>query len=85
MIDINKAEHYAWGNRCDGWHLLKSPEISVIQERCRQTPLRCATCTTNHASFFTFYGARRHWKWTESFRICEPIRELRFRHELPIK
>jgi mannose-6-phosphate isomerase-like protein (cupin superfamily) len=35
MIPISKetAEHYTWGSQCDGWHLLKSPELSVIQER----------------------------------------------------
>lgn len=27
------AEHYIWGNRCDGWHLVKNPQLSVIQER----------------------------------------------------
>jgi mannose-6-phosphate isomerase-like protein (cupin superfamily) len=27
------AEHYIWGNQCDGWHLLKSDTLSVIQER----------------------------------------------------
>lgn len=27
------AEHYTWGNNCDGWHLLKSASLSVIQER----------------------------------------------------
>ena len=26
------AEHYAWGEGCDGWHLLKSDNLSVIQE-----------------------------------------------------
>jgi mannose-6-phosphate isomerase-like protein (cupin superfamily) len=33
MMDKNNAEHYTWGDNCDGWHLLKSPEISIIQER----------------------------------------------------
>lgn len=35
MIPIRKetAEHYIWGGQCDGWHLLKNPELSVIQER----------------------------------------------------
>ncbi len=33
MIDKNKADHYIWGQNCDGWHLLKSAEVSVIQER----------------------------------------------------
>jgi mannose-6-phosphate isomerase-like protein (cupin superfamily) len=27
------AEHYIWGNNCDGWHLVKNPQLSVIQER----------------------------------------------------
>jgi len=27
------AERYIWGNRCDGWHLVKNPQLSVIQER----------------------------------------------------
>lgn len=30
---IKNSEHYTWGNNCDGWHLLKSEELSVIQER----------------------------------------------------
>jgi len=33
MIDRNTAEHYIWGQNCDGWHLSKSSEMSVIQER----------------------------------------------------
>jgi len=30
---ITNAEHYTWGDNCDGWHLLKSDTLSVIQER----------------------------------------------------
>lgn len=30
---IDNAEHYVWGDGCDGWHLLKTAELSVIQER----------------------------------------------------
>lgn len=32
-ISINTAEHYKWGSGCDGWHLVKNSELSVIQER----------------------------------------------------
>jgi mannose-6-phosphate isomerase-like protein (cupin superfamily) len=32
-ISIASAEHYVWGDVCDGWHLLKHPSLSVIQER----------------------------------------------------
>ena len=27
------AEHYAWGNQCDGWHLVRAAQLSVIEER----------------------------------------------------
>lgn len=33
MKSTQNAEHYTWGNNCDGWHLLKSDTLSVIQER----------------------------------------------------
>ncbi len=26
------AKHYIWGGNCDGWHLVASPNLSVIQE-----------------------------------------------------
>lgn len=31
-ISIQNAEHYRWGNNCDGWHLLKTDSLNVIQE-----------------------------------------------------
>jgi len=33
VIGKHNAEHYSWGKECDGWHLVKSPELSIIQER----------------------------------------------------
>lgn len=27
------AEHYVWGEACDGWRLLSQPDLSVIEER----------------------------------------------------
>lgn len=32
-ISKASAEHYTWGSGCDGWHLIKNSELSVIQER----------------------------------------------------
>ena len=35
-ISTKSAEHYKWGGPqgtdCDGWHLVKNPELSVIEE-----------------------------------------------------
>lgn len=32
-VDLATARHYLWGDGCDGWHLLATPELSVIRER----------------------------------------------------
>jgi mannose-6-phosphate isomerase-like protein (cupin superfamily) len=33
VVSIENAEHYIWGEICDGWHLLKRGDMSIIQER----------------------------------------------------
>jgi mannose-6-phosphate isomerase-like protein (cupin superfamily) len=32
-ISRASAAHYTWGDGCDGWHLVRQPELSVIEER----------------------------------------------------
>jgi mannose-6-phosphate isomerase-like protein (cupin superfamily) len=32
-ISRENAEHYTWGNACDGWHLVREPQLGVIEER----------------------------------------------------
>ena len=36
IIDTTNAEHYTWGGPnktdCDGWHLVKTPDLSIIEE-----------------------------------------------------
>lgn len=32
LISRENAEHYRWGNDCDGWHLVKDKNLSVIEE-----------------------------------------------------
>jgi len=32
-ISANTAEHYIWGNQCDGWLLVDREGVSVIQEK----------------------------------------------------
>jgi mannose-6-phosphate isomerase-like protein (cupin superfamily) len=31
-ISTANAEHYTWGNNCDGWYLVRTPEIDIIEE-----------------------------------------------------
>ena len=32
VISKKTAEHYKWGDNCDGWHFVKSRNLSVIHE-----------------------------------------------------
>ena len=32
-ISVGNAQHYRWGDGCDGWHLVNQDVLSVIQER----------------------------------------------------
>ena len=33
VVSADTAGHYEWGDGCDGWHLVRSERLSVIQER----------------------------------------------------
>jgi mannose-6-phosphate isomerase-like protein (cupin superfamily) len=33
MISKENMEHYRWGEDCDGWHLVKHSQLSIIQKR----------------------------------------------------
>jgi hypothetical protein len=33
MINKQTARHYVWGNGCDGWHLVCTGSLSIIEER----------------------------------------------------
>ena len=33
VVDTANAQHYRWGEACDGWHLLRGGDLGVIQER----------------------------------------------------
>lgn len=33
VIGLTNAEHYEWGDGCDGWHLVQRDALSIIRER----------------------------------------------------
>jgi mannose-6-phosphate isomerase-like protein (cupin superfamily) len=59
-VSVATAEHYAWGDGCDGWHLVRAPGLSVIQERM---PPGTAEVRHRHAAarqfFFVLAGQLR--------------------------
>ena len=32
ITDTSNSEHYEWGDKCDGWHFVKTESLSVIRE-----------------------------------------------------
>jgi mannose-6-phosphate isomerase-like protein (cupin superfamily) len=32
-VSTANAEHYTWGSNCDGWYLVRTPELHIIEER----------------------------------------------------
>ncbi len=32
-VSTATADHYTWGDNCDGWHFLKSNGLSIIKEK----------------------------------------------------
>lgn len=43
MISRENAEHYIWGDRCDGWLLVHEQDRSIIHEK-----MPPGTCETRH-------------------------------------
>ena len=57
MISKDLAEHYKWGNDCDGWHLVKSDSLSVIEESMPPgTPESMHLHTVSEQFFFILSG-----------------------------
>lgn len=51
-ITTDVAEHYTWGDQCDGWHLVRTPSLSVISERM---PPGTAEVAHRHAKAQQFF------------------------------
>jgi mannose-6-phosphate isomerase-like protein (cupin superfamily) len=90
-IGIDNAEHYRWGQVCDGWHLLKLDEFSVIRER---VPPGAAETRHRHARarqfFYVLEGAAvievdgvRHPLETGQGLHIRPGAAHQFRNESP--
>lgn len=57
-VDRSTAEHYVWGEACDGWHLLKRTDMSIISERVPPGAKETRHFhTTSRQFFFILSGA----------------------------
>ena len=57
IVSIHSCEHYTWGANCNGWHLLRGQDLSVIQERMPPHTSEIAPShARSHQSFFVLSG-----------------------------
>ncbi|MEI7732560.1 MAG: cupin domain-containing protein [Verrucomicrobiota bacterium] len=70
-ISKHTAEHYAWGDGCDGWHLMKSDSLAVIQET---VPPGTSETAHHHQHsrqfFFVLEGGLSIWSPEGVTRLC---------------
>ena len=52
VTNRHTAEHYTWGERCDGWHLVRDRDLSVIEE---SMPPNSAEVRHHHAKAQQFF------------------------------
>jgi len=55
IINTKNAEHYNWGNNCDGWHFVKSDSLSVIKEKMPPMTKEKLHYHEKAQHFFLFY------------------------------
>jgi len=51
-VSRENAEHYVWGGQCDGWHLVKTPDLSIIEEN---VPSGCSEVRHVHVRSGQFF------------------------------
>jgi mannose-6-phosphate isomerase-like protein (cupin superfamily) len=52
VIGAVDAEHYAWGDGCDAWYLVRTPELNIIEE---QMPAGAAETAHRHVRARQFF------------------------------
>jgi len=91
LISKETAEHYRWGDGCDGWHLVKSKSLSVIQEL---VPSGCSEVRHYHRKSEQFFfilsgiailevnGVTHRLREHEGFHVAAGLKhQLRNEHE----
>jgi mannose-6-phosphate isomerase-like protein (cupin superfamily) len=52
VISRENAEHYVWGDSCDGWHMVRDPGLSVIEECMPAGTSEVSHCHRRSRQFF---------------------------------
>lgn len=70
VVSVNNTEHYTWGGKCHGWHLAKTPGLSVIQE---SVPFGCSEVRHYHERAEQFFYVL---SGTATIEVAEELYQL---------
>lgn len=82
MISKENAEHYSWGDRCDGWYLMNRKDMLVIHEKMPPGTREKRHYHASSRQFSLFFRACYRWNWRAKCMISVRNRESKFRHTL---
>lgn len=77
-ISKDTAEHYTWGGNCDGWHLVKNAELSIIEERMPSGTAEVRHFHQRAQQFFYILLAKQRWKSQARFFKSMPGKDYEF-------
>ena len=83
IVSTENVESYLWGEGCNGWHLVKTSALSVIQE---QMPCNCSEVRHLHEKseqFFYVLTGRATMVVGEETHTLKPRQGLHIPAEVP--
>ena len=66
LVSKASAPHYTWASICDGWRLVDTPGLSIIEERVPPGAGEVRHYHIKRASSFMCFQARLFWKRKEA-------------------
>jgi mannose-6-phosphate isomerase-like protein (cupin superfamily) len=82
-ISKETAEHYLWGQGCDGWHFVRSAGLSVIEERLPSGATELRHLHENAQQFFYVISGELTLEVAGDLFILHPGEGMRIEPKVP--
>jgi mannose-6-phosphate isomerase-like protein (cupin superfamily) len=89
ITSTETAEHYKWGGPhgtdCDGWHLVKTTDLSIIEELMPPGAQEERHFHAKARQFFFVLEGELSMEWSTMTSCSAPVKGLRLRQANSIK
>jgi len=79
---IKNSEHYIWGDNCNGWHLVKTNDLSVIQESMPPNTEEKTHCHESSQQFFYILKGKATFIINEETTFVNTGEGLHIKHKI---